>query len=61
METFVDDPKVAKRLGKRLGLEAARVFENLDPRPVEKRLNDVVKSGTAPSMKKFWLRQPLLG
>lgn len=45
VETFVDDAAVARRLGTRLGLEAARVFLTLDTRPVERRLKDVTASG----------------
>lgn len=47
VETFVADAKVARNLGARLGLEAARVYMGLETRSVEKRLRDVVASGAA--------------
>ena len=45
VETFVADAAVARRLGTRLGLEAARVFLTLDTRPIERRLKGVTASG----------------
>jgi hypothetical protein len=45
VETFVPDVAVARRLGTRLGLEAARVWCGLEPRPVERRLRGVIASG----------------
>ena len=45
IETFVPDARVARNLGTRLGLEAARVFLGLETRPVRKRLRNVVASG----------------
>jgi hypothetical protein len=47
VETFVPDAKVARNLGARLGLEAARVHLGLEPRPTRKRLRNVVASGAA--------------
>ncbi len=47
VETFVADAAVARRLGTRLGLEAARVHMGLDTRPVRKRLRNVIESGAA--------------
>ena len=47
VETFVADAAVARRLGTRLGLEAARVHMGLETRPVEKRLRNVLESGAA--------------
>jgi hypothetical protein len=45
VETFVSDAAVARNLGTRLGLEAARVFLGLDARPVRKQLRGVIASG----------------
>jgi hypothetical protein len=45
VETFVAEAAVARRLGTRLGLEAARVHLGLDTRPVQKRLRNVIESG----------------
>ncbi|MCI0625789.1 MAG: hypothetical protein L0387_29800 [Acidobacteria bacterium] len=45
VETFVADPAVARRLGTRLGLEAARVYWGLETRPVRRQLRNVVESG----------------
>ncbi|MFN0171586.1 MAG: neutral/alkaline non-lysosomal ceramidase N-terminal domain-containing protein, partial [Bryobacteraceae bacterium] len=45
VETFVPHVEVARRLGARLGLEAARVFLTLDPRPVTRQLKNVIASG----------------
>jgi neutral ceramidase len=45
VETFVADATVARRLGTRLGLEAARVHMGLDTRPVQTRLRNVIESG----------------
>jgi len=45
VETFVADATVARRLGTRLGLEAARVHLGLETRPVQKRLRNVIESG----------------
>ncbi len=45
VETFVADAAVARRLGTRLGLEAAHVHQSLDPRPVRTQLRSVVESG----------------
>ncbi len=47
VETFVADASVARRLGTRLGLEAARVHMGLDTRPVETRMRNVLESGAA--------------
>lgn len=47
VETFVADAAVARRLGTRLGLEAARVHLGLETRPVQKRLRSVIASGAA--------------
>lgn len=47
VETFVADAAVARRLGTRLGLEAARVHMGLDTRPVQTRLRNVIESGAA--------------
>jgi hypothetical protein len=47
VETFVADASVARRLGARLGLEAARVYLGLDTRPVQRRLRSVIESGAA--------------
>jgi len=45
IETFVSDAAVARNLGTRLGLEAARVFLGLRTCPVRKRLRNVIASG----------------
>lgn len=47
IETFISDAAIARNLGTRLGLEAARVFLGLNTRPVRKRLRDVIASGAA--------------
>ncbi|MGQ0551332.1 MAG: hypothetical protein ACT4PY_16855 [Armatimonadota bacterium] len=47
VETFVADAAVARRLGTRLGLEAARVHMGIDTRPVQRRLRNVIESGAA--------------
>jgi hypothetical protein len=46
-ETFVGDAAVARRLGTSLGLEAARVYLDLQPVPTERNLRSVVASGAA--------------
>lgn len=46
-ETFVADAAVARRLGTSLGLEAARVYLDLQPVPRERKLRNVVASGAA--------------
>jgi hypothetical protein len=45
VETFVADAAVARNLGARFGLEAARVFLGLRTRPSRKRLSGVIASG----------------
>jgi hypothetical protein len=45
IETFVASAAVASKLGTRLGLEAARVYFGLEPRPVRRQLRKVVESG----------------
>ena len=45
VETFVPDVAVARRLGTRLGLEAARVWFGIETRRVERRLRSVIASG----------------
>ncbi|MCI0422743.1 MAG: hypothetical protein L0312_26570 [Acidobacteria bacterium] len=47
VETFVAEVAVAKRLGTRLGLEAARVYWGLETRPVRRQLRGVIASGAA--------------
>lgn len=47
VETFVAEAAVARRLGTRLGLEAARVHLGLETRPVQRRLRSVIASGAA--------------
>jgi neutral ceramidase len=47
VETFVPDAAVARNLGTRLGLEAARVFLGLETRAVRKQLRGVIASGGA--------------
>src|SRR5204863_8425349 len=42
VETFVAEAAVARNLGARLGLEAARVYMGLTTQPTEKRLRNVV-------------------
>ena len=45
VDTFVGDIEVARRLGKRLGIEAARVRLEIDPVPRRERLVEIVPSG----------------
>ncbi len=47
VETFVSDAAVARNLGRRLGLEAAKVYLGLTTTPSEKRLKSVIQSGAA--------------
>lgn len=47
VETFVPRAEVARSLGTRLGLEAARVFLSLETRAVRKQLRSVIASGGA--------------
>jgi len=47
IETFVADAGVARRLGTILGLEAARVYLELQTRPTERKLRNVIASGAA--------------
>ena len=47
IETFVPDAAIARNLGARLGLEAARVFLGLETRRYRKELSNVVASGAA--------------
>jgi hypothetical protein len=47
IETFVPDAAVARRLGTILGLEAARVYLELQTRPTERKLRNVIASGAA--------------
>jgi len=45
VDTFVGDVEAARRLGKRLGIEAARVRLEIDPVPRRERLVEIVPSG----------------
>ena len=45
VDTFVGEVEVARRLGKRLGIEAARVRLEIDPVPRRERLLEIVPSG----------------
>lgn len=47
VETFVPDVEIARNLGTRLGLEAARVFLGIRTQPGSVRLKDVIASGGA--------------
>lgn len=55
VETFVGDTQTAERLGRRLGLEAAKVALELDARPVRRRLERVIPSGAPLTV---WVDEP---
>lgn len=55
IETFVGDAESAERLGRRLGLEAAKVALELDARPVRPRLDRVIPSGAPLTV---WVDEP---